>query len=373
MTLPRVLFVSKPLVAPWNDGSKNLVRDVTAHLTAVTPVVLGTATSASPAPGVEVDRVYSDAGRFAPGLAANARVARRLLFGEPHDAWHFAFAPNAKSSSVARGARAWQRARGWRGPVLQTVASALRRVDPRWLFGDVVVALSEHTASRIREAGLSRDRLRVVPPCARAPEGPFDERMRSLRRTLAIADGPIVLYPGDYEVSSGARTMWRAAPRILEAHGDAVVVLACRAKTEEARAIRAELAAEVSRSPWARRVVVLGDVDDMHALLASAAVVLFPVDDLYGKVDLPLVLLEAMALGVPCVVAAGGPLEELTGVACVAPRAPDRLADEAVRLLSDEEARAALGASGRAGWERSLTPEAVAGRYDAIYRELLPS
>src|SRR5690606_4769174 len=38
---PRVLFVSKPIVAPFHDGTKCLVRDIASHLSAVRPLVLG--------------------------------------------------------------------------------------------------------------------------------------------------------------------------------------------------------------------------------------------------------------------------------------------------------------------------------------------
>ena len=51
-------------------------------------------------PRVTLDPVYRDSGRFAPAASANARVVARLAFGDPHDVWHFVFAPNPVSSTV---------------------------------------------------------------------------------------------------------------------------------------------------------------------------------------------------------------------------------------------------------------------------------
>ena len=107
----------------------------------------------------------------------------------------------------------------------------------------------------------------------------------------------------------------------------------------------------------------------MAALLQAVDVVAFPVDDLYGKVDLPLVLLEALAVGTPVIVAAGGPLEELVGARVIPPRDPQALAEAVLGALAadDEAAREAR----RSAYRSNYTPEAVAAKHDALYLELL--
>ncbi len=364
------------MTPPWNDGSKNLVRDVASHLETATATVLSTSDQGIDlAPGVKVEAVYRDAGRFAPGLAANARVAARLVTGDPHDVWHFVFAPNPRSSSVARVARRVRRAMGWKGAVVQTVASAPRSFAeaPKWLFGDVVVALSEHTAKRLRDAGADAARLRVVPPCALAPRARSDAEKAEIRARLGLGAGQVVLYPGDYEVSRGASTVAAAAPHVLHALPDATIVFACRKKTPLAEGAEREVQRLIAKAgeDVARRTLHLGEVKDMADLLAVATLVVFPVDDLYGKVDLPLVLLEAMALGVPIVVAEGGPLESLAFAPRVRAGDGQGLADVVLPLLWEDDARAVLGQAGRAAYEATYTPFAVARAYDRIYAELV--
>src|SRR5580698_2927425 len=117
-----------------------------------------------------MDPVYSDTGRFAPALAQNARVVRRLMTDRAHDVWHFVFAPNPMSSGVARGASRARRAFGWRGRVVQTVASAPRDFDGAagLLFGDAIVCVSEWMRGRLMGIG-ARQPVRVIPPCVEAP------------------------------------------------------------------------------------------------------------------------------------------------------------------------------------------------------------
>lgn len=368
-----MLFVSKPIAPPWNDGSKNLVRDVAANLRRARPTVLTNEGAPSIGDGVNVECVYRDAGRFAPAVTSNARVALRLLTGDPHDLWHFVFAPNPLSSNVAAVARRARRMTGWKGLVVQTVASAPRRFEgvSRWLFGDVVVALSEHTRGRLLGAGVSSDFVRVIPPCARAPRVLSAAEIAQVRARYELGDGPIVLYPGDYEVSRGAMTVARATSAVAKASPEATIVFACRKKTNAANEAQRQVEAEIERLGVTAKTRHLGEVRDMAELLAIATVVAFPVDDLYGKVDLPLVLLEAMALGIPVVVANGGPLEALDFAPMVEPSDHDALAEILVSLLGDEPQRRALGEEGKRVYHARYTPEAVAAAYDELYATLL--
>ena len=364
----RVLFVSKPVMPPWNDGSKNLVRDVVSHVRRIEPTIM--VAPGAPSLGARVRRepVYGIASRFAP--SNNALVLNRLIFGHPLDAWNFVFAPNARSSSAARLAIAAQRVRGWNGPVVQTVASRPKEFSGSapLFFGDVVVALSEWARKRLHEAGVNERRIRIISPCAEAPRPVTKEQVAAFRATHELGDGPVVVYPGDLEVSSGARTVAEAAPEMLRRVPGLRVVFACRPKSARAKAIEAELRSDLGGAmPFVR---FLGEVPDMAVLLAAADVLLFPVDDLYGKVDLPLVLLEALALGTPMVLARGGPLEEIEAARFVEPRAPQALADEACGLLEDEPARKALGERARALHRERFSPEIAGERYDALYAEL---
>ena len=109
----------------------------------------------------------------------------------------------------------------------------------------------------------------------------------------------------------------------------------------------------------------------MGALIQASDVIAFPVDDLYGKVDLPLVLLEALALGVPAVLAKGGPLEEIRSARFVPPKDSEAVASEVVQLLVDNAARAACAKAGRDLYQSSFKPEIVAEKYDALYEEAL--
>ena len=92
-------------------------------------------------------------------------------------------------------------------------------------------------------------------------------------------------------------------------------------------------------------------------------------DDLYGKVDVPLVVLESLALGVPLVLARGGALEGVGSARFVAASDPGALAVELVKLLTDAAAAGALAERGRREYEANFSPRVVAAQYEELYAE----
>ncbi|MFZ5893773.1 MAG: glycosyltransferase family 4 protein [Myxococcota bacterium] len=366
-----VLFISKPIAPPFHDGSKCLVRDIATRLERAHAQVLSTRaaqplTSVNRTP-IEMVPIYSNAGRHAPSLTENLRAASWVLTRSHADVWHFVFAPNPRTSSVAR----WL-ARGRRKPVVQTIASPPRSFSDvkRLLFGDVVVAQSRWTAERVRAAcDAERVRvpeLRVIPPPV--PTQIIRERGEQLaaRASLRIPpDAPLFVYPGDLEVSCGGNVALAIAEGLARCLPEAVVLFAYRRKTEAT-----EVAAEALRARAPSNTRFAASIPDVLSVIASANAVIFPVDDLWGKVDLPIVLLEAMVLGVPVVALGQGPLAELAGAEILASKQPDQWIDVLLKLHSDAEFAAALVAAQRRGSVARSAAENVAREYERIYFEL---
>jgi phosphatidylinositol alpha-1,6-mannosyltransferase len=239
------------------------------------------------------------------------------------------------------------------------------------LFGDVVVVLSEWMRARMLGSGVDGSLLRVIPPCAEAPVPPSHEAIERTRARYALGAARVVLYPGDYEVSTGAATFADAVRLLADEVADVTFVYACREKTSRAGEAREKLVKELARDGLETRVRHVGEIVDLPALMAASSAIAFPVDDLYGKVDLPLVLLEALALGIPLVLARGGPLEAIPSAAFVEPGDGAALASALAQLLADAGVAAEQVRRGRELYLGSFTPEVVANRYDDLYEEIL--
>ena len=173
----------------------------------------------------------------------------------------------------------------------------------------------------------------------------------------------MILYPGDLEVSSGAEVTRALVKPLRERFPEAVVVFAYRNKTPLAK----ERARELRHALLAERVRITDQVGNMHALLAASSIVIFPVDDLWGKVDQPIVLLEALALGVPCVVLDRGPLQDVEGATKVPSIDTRSWLDIITALIPSGALRARAVEAGRAAAATVYASGVVARAYEAIY------
>jgi len=294
-----------------------------------------------------------------------------LLYGLKRraDIYHFFFAPNPLASWAAS---AQIRVSGVRA--VQTVCSRPREFSSaRLFFGDRIIALSRATREAIVETGIERERVRLVRPFIEPLDPLTAEARARVRREYELPEGgSVVLYPGDLEFTSAARTVVAALDRLSDS--EVVVAMACRFKTPDALKARDELVRIVSDAGHERRVVFLERVRDMPSLVGAADVVLLPAESLYAKMDAPLVLLEAMARGVPLVLGNVPPLSELLelGVGLgVSPGCPGELADAVGALLADPGACRRYGLRGREAVEDVFSPERGVAEIEAIYDEVL--
>jgi glycosyltransferase involved in cell wall biosynthesis len=365
-----VLLVSKPVAPPWHDSSKNLVRDLARHMHRYRPVLLSRPGVKLDMPRARIEPIYAaEGGGFSPAIRDQVRVLSRLLLGRKAGLWHFFFAPNPRTSDVARWAARARRAR-----TVQTVCSAplASSSSAQVLFADRVVVLSEHTRQRFLADGIAAERLRLIRPAVAALQPLDAAAIGPTRERLGLArDRPLVVYAGDLEFGRGAELALEAHAALPRGN-DATLVMACRAKTPRARERASALLTRASQLGVASSVQFMGETPFIHDLLAVADLVTLPADTLYAKMDLPLVLVEAMLLGRCVLVGQGTPAEELArnGGAITVATTRDAVSSLTRALLDDDARRMQMGAVARRVALRDFDPSRMAAEYEAVYDEL---
>lgn len=361
-----VLLISKPIEPPWNDGSKTLARDLACAMERHSPIVLATRGSTFAPPRGRVERILGDAanGHSLPPREA-LRVLAHLALGRRGDLVHFFFQPNPRTSAAARAiGRVRPR------PTVHTISSAPREgIDlGRVLFADRTVVLSRATERRLESAGV-RGLVRIAPAVAPLAVPTDAERAAARARFELPIDAPVITFPGDLDRGEGASI----ALASLEALPDVVLAIACRAKTTRARDAERALRERAERLGVGARVRWIGETPHVLALLGASDVVILPSRDLGAKVDLPIVLLEAMWQARPIVVATRSSAEELAdgGAAIAIEPERDALIAALRSLLDDEGARIAAGTRARDAAIAHHDPQVMARRYESVYDELL--
>jgi glycosyltransferase involved in cell wall biosynthesis len=240
------------------------------------------------------------------------------------------------------------------------------------LFAERVIVLSEHTRRRCLAAGVAADRVRLIHPGVPALTPLAPDAAPSVRQRLGLpAHRLLVVYAGDLEFGRGAELALEAhsdLPRSL----DALLVIASRAKTANARERATQLHARAGALGVAESVHFIGETPCIHDLLAVADLVTLPTDTLFAKMDLPLVLIEAMALGRAVLVGTGTPAEELaaSGGAIAVATQRDAVSALTRSLLEDATRRLELGTRARQVALRDYDVASMAAQYETLYDEL---
>ena len=364
-----VQLVSKPVAPPWNDATTVLVHGILANRASCRYRFFGTpASHVLESPDVSCD-VVAAAHRFQPSPFDQIRTLAHLAWPSPAiDVYHCLFTPNRKTSTTLRFALGLKRR-----PVVQTLCSS----PENWssiaslLFADRVVAVSEWARRHLEAQGV-RGVVHIPPGIT--PLTPTTDGAARLRQRHDLPEHrPLLLFAGDYEFSGAHPAILAALPDIVRHVPDAIVVFACRTKTAHAVAIEDGVRSEIDSRGLSAHVRFLRQVDDFPSLLGMATVMLFPVQSLLKKMDLPLVLLQAMALRRPLVVSTYGPLPELlesgAGVG-VPPGNAAALADAVVSLLADPAQRAQLGERAHAAALQRYSAPRMAAEYERLYLSL---
>jgi glycosyltransferase involved in cell wall biosynthesis len=228
---------------------------------------------------------------------------------------------------------------------------------------DAVIAPSPTCRTELLAAGFSAERIHVIangvdtthfrPGIGAGPTIP-----------LLTPPVPLVVYAGRLVEAKGLLDLLAAWSLLAAEAPDAHLVLL------GSGALEGELRRRVGSPPLAGRVHLAGEVQDVRPYLGAATAFVFP----SWAEGLPNALLEAMAMGLPCVATAIGPIQDAVtdGVEglLVPARDPQRLAATLAALLRQPILAARLGRAARARVEAEFSLSREVDLLEALYRDL---
>lgn len=369
--LKNVLMVSKPISPPWQDSNKNLTKNIISYVNNVHFHILTPKGYHFDKDNVTSEDIYQSKGDYAPGLQQNLQALFYLMTENKHiDLFHYFFTPNPKTSTVLKHFTKFKNK-----PSIQTVLSSPRDYTniKDLIFGDRVVVLSDYNKQKLEEAGVNNV-VRIYPGLDLKEVDNFSPSALEFRVKNDLLTNYLILYPGDYEFSGANKAVLEAVPPVVSKFPDAKFIFACRAKTEESKKIEAELKDYAIDLGIEKYVMFLGTADDMLEVMRSIDICIFPVKSLYAKMDIPLVLLEAMAYAKPIIISDIEPLNEIMKAEAgykITPGDIDGLVKHLLELLGSSSLRIEKGFAGRKIVEQHFNMKELSKEYENLYQELL--
>jgi glycosyltransferase involved in cell wall biosynthesis len=296
------------------------------------------------------------------------------------DLFHLAFYPQPGALRMLRPLLAIKRR-----PVVQTVQAAFSPLTPvePLLVSRHLVAASARIARELVAVVPGLDVTVVYPAVERslvetvACEDSRKPDDTEVLRSVGVEEGRrALLYAGNWSERLGVAEALEVFAGIAHDVDDVDLVVANRVSLRSTHAhaearVRSVFEARVAELGIASRIHVVGLLPDFRRIIAASSALLFPALDLReGKLDLPLVVLEAIALGVPVGLYDIAPLDEFpfaSAGAVVPPGDRTSLTAMLSELLTDRESHGRAAAAGRALALECFDPASRASLLRGVY------
>jgi glycosyltransferase involved in cell wall biosynthesis len=249
------------------------------------------------------------------------------------------------------------------------IVAALARLSHR--VPNHIVCVSRAARTLHVDLGYEASKFTIIPNGFDLEEYRPDSAARiEARQALGVPDDiTLIGLVARVEPQKDHQNFIRAAAELVRRSSDVRFLLCGAGATPDNR----ELARALAQHRLSSRFQLLGRRTDVPRVLRGLD--LATLSSGWGEA-FPLVIGEAMACGVPCVVTDVGDCAELVGDTgrTVAPRDPVALARAWEELvLAGAEARARMGAAARRRIETSYGLASVAAQYDRVYRRVMGS
>jgi len=248
-----------------------------------------------------------------------------------------------------------------------------RRIRRYCQKADGLVAPSSQIYQELIDAGFSQDRVQQIPNGVRIPEPSSTELRVKARATLATANPaltladhtPLVVFTGRLHPGKGLAKLVRAWPLVLEK------IPAARLWIVGDGPQVPELAGLIQALALRTRVVMPGAFDTVEDMLQAANLFVLP----SLNEGMSISLLEAQAIGLPCVVSdiPGNRIlvkHGQTGMLFPLEQ-PGTLANAIVHLLADQDLAQRLGLAAREQVEQQFSLSQTAASHVKYIRQVI--
>ncbi len=290
----RIFLITRSINPPWNEGVKNLVRGIIEEVKEhqfIVPTKKGFSFGKD-----NVKEIFISFGKesYEVPLREKLRLWKYLL-KEKVDLYHVILTPKLylpyliQPLANKRGVK-----------IIQTVTNFIENRGKKIYFGDKIVVLSKHTQQRLQEMHIDSEVIYPGVEIKRAIES------RKSQKDFPWTGRSTILYPGDLNQEIINRLLYiifHLPPWIN-------FLIAIREKTRRERKWKVFLE-KITKEKNLKNLFFIGEVEDMIAVISSVDVVIFPVPKITKKLEIPLVLLESLALGKPLILSASPPLKEI--------------------------------------------------------------
>jgi len=367
-----ILLVTRPLCPPWDEASKIFAYFLAKSLPGL-PISILTHGQIDGLPDTVAQEPVFSSGEF-DLLSKTQLFLAMFRFRGRFDITHYLFTPAKLNAFAIRTFL-----RPTRGKTIQTVATLRKDLYSeknlkKMLFADRIITYTDRSKDRLREMGFTNVE-RIYPGIDLDHFSPKPKDPALLER-FGFKDGDfIVSYIGEYARLGATDMLADAIISYHRKHPDSSVRFfwAVRLKNESDKEKKREIVRKFAEAGLEDRFYCSDTFADMPGVYNLSDVIAFPVVDMKGKFDVPLIIIEAYACGKPVILSDIPLFGEFSNdsISITVPRGNgDAFLATVDRLEKDRERLTEMGRAARTYAEREFDLKDTAKRYAEIYGNL---
>lgn len=370
----KVLLITRPIAPPWDEASKNfafsLAKDL--HLNKELEIHLLTNGKVRELPEEIVQEQIYTHSQNDFGSTQKLRLFWFLFWNSgKFDIVHLLFTPTKLNTFFIRLLLTFSKAK-----TIQTVATLREDIFSdkdfkKLMFADLIITYSDYAKNKLANLGI-KNVIRIYPGIDLANYAPGETRSKDSRYST---EDFVINFAGEYTRLGAMDDVVDCFIEVADVIPNAKFSMAVRVKNEKDAKKKKEVIAKLRENRVLERVVFHDDGKfNMADIYNLCDISLFPVRNMRGKFDVPLVVIEAMACAKPVIVSNLPILKEFTSQEnSVVFEAGNQaqLTASIIELFKNKERCAKIGEAGKSYVSQNFDIKDVSKKYEDAYTKLL--
>ncbi|EKE11294.1 MAG: glucosyltransferase [uncultured bacterium] len=367
----KILLITRPIAPPWDEASKNFAYYLARNIFSVEINLLTNGLVEGLPNNVHQRPIYTSNHL---SWMQRARLLKLIRIRKDFDIMHFMLTPNKLN---AFGFKTFIKSKYAR--TIQTIATLREDLFEdkdykEMLFADLIITYSDYAKNKLNSLGFKNVK-RVYPGIDLEYYSPQEKDLSALEELGLEEKDFIVTFPGEY-VRLGATddivNLIIGQAEVFRKK-NIKIILSFRLKNDPAAIAKKEWVVRKFTEKNVLDRVIFVEIFPMDKLYNLSDVIIFPVQNMHGKFDMPLAVVEPMACEKPIIVSDLPILKEFATPAnsiTIKKGDMEHLAQAIIDLQDHPEKRISLGQAGRKFCQEHLDIKQVAHIYEQIYQKL---
>ncbi len=374
-----VLFVTRPIAPPWDEASKNFAYHLAINLAKLNQNLAIHLMTKGKLPGLPKNLIQHYVYTEAEKDFSFSQKIRSLLFQGKNknkfDIVHYFFTPSKLNSLTIKTFLYPHQSK-----TFQTVATLREDLNTdqeikKNVFGEVPIAYSKYTTQKLKKLGLLTAQ-HIYPGIDLELYQPRPKNENLLEEFGLQKSDFIISFTGEYVRLGGLNNVLESFENLVDKIPSLKLLLGLRVKNNKDALQKKKVKEMLQEKNLLDKVAFADEIDfekwNVSHLYNLSDLSLFPVHNMNGKFDVPLVIHEAMACQKPVILSDLPILKEFANhnnAVIVPPNNTTELTEAILDLYNNPEKREQIALAGIKVSRKNFDIQYIAQRYEQLYLE----